>query len=175
MKFTIKDSIPFPRDLVYATQRDRMPELAPFLNDIKEIIVKERKDEGHITRFINDWRAGGTDIPSIARAFIKPEMLRWLDHATWDAKAFTCEWRTELGFLPEAIEARGRNQWIDAGSSTTVIIEGEIIVNAKKVPGVPSLMAGSIGGTIEKFVVGLIEPNLKKTNEGVTKFLRQQG
>jgi len=173
MKFTIRDTIPFPRERVYATQRDRLPELASYLNDIKEIVVKEKKEEGHIVRFVNEWRAGGADIPALAKSFIKPEMLKWLDHATWDANAYTCEWRTELGFLPGAINARGKNQWKEDGNHTLVIIEGEIIVDAKKIPGVPGLMAGKIGETVEKFVVNLIEPNLKKTNQGVTRFLKE--
>jgi hypothetical protein len=174
MKFTIKDTIPFPRELVFSTQRDRLPELASYLNDIRSITVNERNDEGAVVRFVNEWQAGGTDIPAIARSFIKPEMLRWLDHAVWNSDDWSCNWRIELGFLPDAIEAKGLNHWKDRGNETLVVIDGEINVNARKIPGVPGLMAGTIGPAIEKFVVGLIEPNLKKTCQGVSRFLQEQ-
>ncbi len=172
MKFTIKNTIPFPRDQVYTTQRDRLPELASYLNDIEEIRVVEESEEGHIKRYVNAWRAGGQDIPTIARAFVKPELLKWLDHATWDGEKYTCDWRIELGFLPDAIIARGHNEWRDRGNETLVIIDGEIVVNAKLIPGVPGLMANKVGTAVEQFVVKMIEPNLKKTCEGVAQFLR---
>jgi len=173
VKFTIKATIPFPLERVYSTQRDKMVELAPYLNDIKEIKVLETSTEGSITKFVNEWHAAGRDIPAIARAFVKPEMLKWLDYATWDASRHTCDWRIELGFLAEAITARGHNEWRDRGNETLVVIDGEIVVNARKIPGVPGLMAGQVGSTVEQFVVKMIEPNLKKTCEGVTRFLRE--
>lgn len=176
MKFTLKETVPFPRDRVYATQRDRLSELAPYLNDIKEIEVKSREENGTVVRFVNLWKAKGGDVPTIAKAFIKPEMLQWLDHAMWDASKHECEWRIELGFLPGAIEARGRNTWTELGPNQTLCtINGEIIVNAGKIPGVPMLLAGKLGPAVEQFVVKTIEPNLKKTVEGVARFLREHG
>ncbi len=56
--------------------------------------------------------------------------------------------------------------------NTEVILEGTISIDARKVPGVPKLMARKIGSAVETFVVKLIKPNLCKTNDGVRQFLR---
>ena len=52
-------------------------------------------------------------------------------------------------------------------------INGEIIVHADKI-GVPRLLAKSASDAVEKLVIRTIEPNLRKTNEGVTAFIRKQ-
>lgn len=173
-KFTIKDTFPFSRDEVYATQRDHLAELSAYLDDIDEIVVESREEEGDIVRFVNFWKAAPTEIPKLARPFIKPEMLQWHDYATWDASEFSCAWEMKLGFLPDAIEARGLNHWKQLGEGRTlVVIDGSITIHADRIPGIPRMMAGKAGDVIESFVVKMIEPNLKKTNLGVTQYLRE--
>jgi len=174
MHFTIKDAIPFPRLRVFEAQRDHLSSLAPYLHDIESITVEEREDEGAVVRLVNIWRAKGGDIPAVARSFIKPSMLQWTDTARWDAEAWKCEWSSVLGFLPGAIECRGTTCFSESGGRTTVTIDGTITIHAEKIPGVPRFAAKKIGGAVEKFVVGMIRPNLKKTNEGVTRYLRDQ-
>ena len=175
MKFRIEDRVPFPLDAVYTAQREQLAALAPYLNDIERIDVLEREElaDGRI-RFLNLWVGSGTDIPAMARSFIKPEMLRWKDFAFWNPADYSCEWSMELGFLPEAIQCSGRNVWTADGDATRCIIEGDIRIDAAKIPGVPRLMAGKLGEAVEKFVVRMIEPNLKKTSEGVANYLRAQ-
>jgi hypothetical protein len=175
MKFTIRDTIPFPRARVFAVQRDELPNLAPYLDRIESITVTERREEGSAIHLVNLWKASNTDIPKIAQAFIKPEMMQWIDRATWDHAAFTCAWDMELGFLPGAIEARGVNRWIEDGEQTICEIEGEVIIHAGKIPGVPKMLAGKVGTAVEKFVVATIEPNLRKTGEGVRRYIEQNG
>ncbi len=174
MKFTIKDSIPFPRQEVFSAQRDQLAELAPYLGDIESITVTERTEEGTVTRLVNIWKANGGDIPKVARSFIKPEMLQWTDYAAWNQDAWECSWNIELGFLPEAVKCTGATRFADKGSRTTVTIEGEITVDGEKIPGVPRFAAKKVGDAVEKFVVNTIKPNLMKTNEGVTAFLKAQ-
>jgi hypothetical protein len=175
VKFTIKDTVPFPREEVYRVQRDSLPDLAPFLNDIQSITVESSERTDDVVKFVNLWKAKGGDIPSVARAFIKPEMLQWHDHATWTQSRWQCDWNMKLGFLPDAIEARGTNTWKELGpNETLVVIEGEIRIHADRIPGVPRLLAKSVGEAVEKFVVKMIEPNLKQTSVGVTNFLRSK-
>ena len=172
MKFSIKDSIPFPREKVFSAQRDQMPELTSYLNDIESITVEEREDDGHISKLVNLWVAGGTDIPAAARSFVKPEMLRWTDYATWNQEEWKCDWNLVLGFLQEAVSVSGTTSFAESNNRTTVTIAGDITIDAAKIPGVPRFMAGKIGPVVEKFVINLIRPNLKMTNEGIGRYLR---
>lgn len=175
MHFTIRDTIPYPRHRVFDVQRDELPNIAPYLDRIESITVEERREEGNVVHLVNLWKASDADIPKIAQSFIKPEMMQWIDRATWDGDAFTCAWEMELGFLPDAIEARGLNRWIDDGDQTIVEIEGDVIIHAARIPGVPRMLAGKVGSAVEKFVVTTIEPNLRKTGDGVRRYLDAEG
>jgi uncharacterized protein YndB with AHSA1/START domain len=174
MQFSIKDAIPFPREQVFSAQRDQMPDLVTYLNDIESITVQEHEQDGHITKLVNLWVAGGADIPAAARSFVKPEMLRWTDYATWDEEKWQCEWNLVLGFLQEAVSVSGTTSFAESNDRTTVTIAGDITIKADKIPGVPRFMAKKIGPIVEKFVIGLIKPNLKKTSEGIGNYLRDQ-
>lgn len=174
MNFSFKDSIPFSREQVFEAQRDHLPELAPYLHDIESITVEAREDLGAVSKLTNVWKAKGADIPAAVRTFVKPEMLRWTDYATWNREQWKCDWNIVLGFLPGAIECTGSTSFAEAGGRTTVTVAGDIVIHADKIPGVPRFAAGKIGSAVEKFVIGMIKPNLSKTNEGVTAYLRDQ-
>ncbi len=79
MKLEADARISFPRELVYSTYRDRLPELVPYLPNITGITVKSREDEGQVSKLLNVWDAQA-EIPKVAQAIIKPEMASWLDH-----------------------------------------------------------------------------------------------
>ena len=175
MKFTVVDEIPFPLDKVFAAHRDKLPEMVGYMPNIESIEVESRDEDGDIVRLVNIWRAAETDVPSVARPFIKPEMLKWTDRATWDQDEWRCQWNIELGFLPGAITCRGQNTFEEFDGTTRITMEGELLIDAAKIPGVPRLMAGSVGGVVEKFVVKLVEPNLRETNKVVTQYLEKNG
>ncbi|TVQ95578.1 MAG: hypothetical protein EA398_17515 [Deltaproteobacteria bacterium] len=175
MEFQVKDTIPHPRETVWTTHRDHLVELAEYLPNIETIEVESRTDEGDITRLVNLWKAAPTEVPAPARPFIKPEMLRWIDRATWNRGEWRCQWDIELGFLPEAVSARGFNRFLEEDGHCTIEINGEIEVRADRIPGVPRLVAGRLSGAIEKFVVNLIRPNLLKTNEAARRFIESHG
>lgn len=174
-KLDIKDEIAYPIETVYPAFRDDLKEVAPYLPNIDEIVVKssERVDEDTV-KVVNLWKASEGDIPTVAQAFIKPEMLKWTDHATWHDDQCACEWEMELGFLPEAVSCSGKTTYTKKGDRTEVHITGDLVVNGAKIPGVPRIMAGKISSVVEGFVVKMITPNLKATNRAMEKHLAAQ-
>lgn len=175
MKFTVVDDIPFPREQVFRTHRDRLEELVAYMPNVESVVTEEREEDGEIVRLVNAWRAAQSEIPTIARPFIKPDMLSWIDRAEWDEDEYAVDWETSLGFLPDAIECRGRSEFIDYGDETQMQIEGEIVVDGSKIPGVPRLMAGKLAKALEGFVVNLVKPNFTETNAIVARYLEEQG
>ena len=172
----IKDEVAFDRDRVFTTFRDELTELIPHLPDVKSIDVKERTDvDDDTVEVVNLWKAEAEEIPRIAQAFIKPEMLKWTDYATWRQDAWECDWRMEVGFLSEAVTCEGTTRYLEKGEGITeVVIDGKLEVDAKKIPGVPRLGAGKIGSVIESFVVRLITPNLTQVNRGLERYLKSK-
>lgn len=172
MEYSSTDLIEFPIEDVFAAHRDHLPDLAEFLPNVESIVVESRTEEGGEIHLVNLWTGAKTEVPKLIRPFVKPEMLKWTDRASWDHETKTCRYSIELGFLKEAIHVNGLNRMsaTDDGH-TEVTIAGEIRVDATKIPGVPKFMAKKVGGVVENFVVKTITPNLKKTNDGVRRFL----
>lgn len=171
-KINIKDVVAHERALTYHTFRDHMAELVPFLPNVASITVEKREEpDASTVKIINLWKAEGEEIPKMAQAFIKPEMLQWHDHATWNNETWSCDWDMEVGFLKEAISCKGTTRYVEQGGKTEVVIDGELKVDATKIPGVPRIMAGKVGDMVEKFVVRMITPNLTEVNRGVERYL----
>lgn len=178
MKLEADARIPFAREVVFRTYRDRLPELVPHLPNIKKITVQKREDaaggRAGITKMVNLWEAKG-EIPKVAQSFLKPEMLAWLDHAVWDENDWTVEWRIETRMLTEAVKCGGKNRYVPAGEGASVLeIRGDLEVDMKKVPGVPRLLAGAIAPAVEKFIIALLTPNLTSVAKGLEAFLKAE-
>lgn len=176
MKIDADARISFPRDLVFSTYRDRLPELVPHLPNVKSIQVLEREDgpggQAGVTRILNLWRAEG-DIPKVAQSVIKPEMLEWKDHARWDQNAWTCEWRVETSMFTQQVNCSGKNHFIERDGQTLLEIRGNLEIDLKSFPGVPRFLAGTIAPVVEKFIVTLLTPNLVSVSKGLEAFLQQ--
>lgn len=171
----IRDTIHFPRDLVFDVYREKLPELDEYLPNIDSITVEHRavRDDGCI-ELVNLWQASHKEVPAVLRPFIKPEMLQWRDYATWDCSGHVCRWRTELAFLDGAISSSGINHYTVVDESTMEIhLTGSIEVDASKLRHVPRLMAGKVAGAIEGAVLKMTEPNLRAINRGFERYIAQ--
>jgi hypothetical protein len=173
VKLEVSVEIPYPREKVFTTYRDKLPDLVPFLPNVRGITVVSRDEEGPVIKLLNHWKGGG-DIPSIVRKFLSENLLEWDDYATWRQESFTTEWRTVVPAFKEAVRAEGTNRFDDLGGTRTrLVIAGDLEVDARKIKGVPGLLAGTIGPAVEKFLVGSIKPNLIAVSKGVEKYLDQ--
>jgi hypothetical protein len=102
-------------------------------------------------------------------------VLSWTDYATWDAKSLCCDWRIETHAFSEAVHAVGHNRFLEDGPDKTRLeIRGSFEVDAKKIRGVPRFLAGTVGRTVEEFMVGKIQSNLVETANSLTKYLEEK-
>lgn len=175
MRLDVSIDMPFPRADIFRVYRDKLPDLVPYLPNVRGITVVTRTDEGPISKLVNHWKGGG-EIPGAVRKFLSDDLLEWDDHATWDAEKFTTQWRTIVPAFKDAVDATGWNYYEELSpNSTRYKIVGELKVDASKVRGVPKFLAGTISPMIESFLVGSIKPNLVSVAKGVEQFLRKQG
>ena len=173
MKIETTAEIAFPRNIVFATYRDHLVELVPYLANVREITITSRVEAGDLVKFVNLWKGGG-EIPAVVRKFLSAELLQWDDLATWNASDFTCDWQTIVPSFKDAVDARGHNTFIERRPGvTTLTISGNLKVDAAKVKGVPRILAGTVGPAIEAFLVATIKPNLVAVARGVEKFLKK--
>ena len=175
MKLEATVEIPFARSRVFEVYRDKLPELVPYLPNIRGIDVVERQDEGPVTRLKNRWKGGG-EIPAAARSFLSEKLLEWDDHATWDGQAHTTDWRVEVPAFRDAVRASGKNTFEALGADRTRFrIEGELVIDAGKIPGIPKLLSRTVAPVVERFLVAAIKPNLVEVTRGVERYLREKG
>lgn len=173
MQIAADARLAFDRTTVFSTYRDQLVALLPFLPNVRRIEEKSRTTDGPITKLVNEWHAGG-EIPAVARAFISESMLSWTDRATWDETSFTCAWEIETHAFTEAVSCTGENRFFEDGDGTRLEIRGTLTIDAKKIRGVPGLLAGKVSRAVEELLVQKIQPNLVEVSRGLGDFLEQQ-
>jgi hypothetical protein len=172
MDFRIENNLSHSVEKVFDAYRDRLPELVPFLAEIEKIEVLDRKEEGGKTYITNRWHAKSSTVPAVARPFMPDKALYWIDHAIWDPKARTCEWRYEISVLPGAVQCGGVNYFHEkAGGGSRFEITGKLELDLAKLH-VPFFLRGA-GPKIEQWLVGRIRPNLEAVGGAVEKWLSQ--
>jgi len=175
MRIHSESLIRHPQPSVYEAYRDRLPEIAAYIPDVKEIRVESREDGPDAAIIHNVWIAD-REVPVFARAFITPDMLKWDDYAEWRDAESRVYWKLRLRVFTESVTCGGTNTFsrVDE-NSTKVCLEGDLDIDVKKIPGVPRLLAGGVKPKVEKFIVSLITPNLKQVNESLQQFLDEHG
>jgi hypothetical protein len=174
MELRAEALIAHPRDLVFRTYRDRLPELLDYLPNVRGIEVQSREEDGPRVELVNVWHGGG-EIPAAVRKFLSDSMLSWTDYALWDESAHTCAWRSEAHSFKEAVDSRGTNHYVERGPGRSAIrIEGRIDVDAAKIAGVPRLLAGQVGKLVEAFLIKQVKDNLQEVARGVERYLSEQ-
>jgi len=175
VRIDVTMTIPFARSKVFAAYRDHLPDLVPYLPNIRAITITSRSDEGQVVKLLNRWKGGG-EIPGAVRKFLSEGMLEWDDHATWNEADWTCAWRTVVPAFKEAVDATGKNVFEEVSAEVTrMTIGGDLKVDAGKVKGVPRLLSGTVSPMIEAFLVNAIKPNFSEVAKGVEKFLVEKG
>ncbi len=173
MKFRSESLIHHPLEAVFSAYRDRLPEVVPYLDDIASVVVASRKEEGDVVRLHNTW-SSSREVPAVAKAFLRPDQLAWDDHAVWRTSDHTCGFSILTRAFGDAVTCTGTNTFSAVAGGTRVVLEGDFVVAIYGIPGVPSFLAKRIVPEVEKFIVGLIQPNLEKTNAAVGRFLDDQ-
>lgn len=169
MEFECADEVGYPLEQVFALVRDDMPALRPFLPDVDEITVLERKDEPDGVRLINLWRASSRSVPSVVQRFVSADLLCWKDHAFWPRELREARWRLEPKVGGTLFECTGTTALLPGAreGTTKIRVRGDLRVYPERLPGVPRFLASRVRGTIEKFVVDMLVPNMSSMAKGV--------
>jgi len=175
MRIHSESLIHHPQPAVYDAYRNRLSEIAAYIPDVREIRVEKREEGEGAATIHNVWIAD-REIPVFARAFLKPEMLQWDDFAEWKDDEGRVYWKLRLRVFTDSVTCGGTNTFerVD-DDNTRVRLEGDLDIDVKNIPGVPRLLAGGIKPKVEKFIVSLITPNLKRVNESLQQFLDDHG
>ena len=174
MRIEADSVLPFSRAAVFEAYRDDLPKVVEFLPNVRAIEVKSRTEDGPLTKLFNVWHGGG-DIPAAARAFLDEKALTWDDEAVWNATTHECAWTIHTHAFRDAVSSNGQTRLIELGPDKTRIeLRGDFSIDLKKVRGVPSMLAGTVGKTIESFLSKQITANLTSTTDALSRYLAKK-
>lgn len=175
MRIEADSVLPFPRERVYRAYRDELPEFTAYLPNVRAIEVKSRTERGSTVELHNVWHGGG-DIPGPVLKLLGDAKLSWDDFATWREEDWSVEWNIRTNVFTEAVSCGGKNAFIEIGPDRTRLeIHGDISIDVKKIRALPSFLAGSIGKTVEAFLVKQITANLTSVSDALSRHLRAKG
>jgi hypothetical protein len=170
MNLTVDVRVARPRLEVFAAYRDQMARVLEFLPNVRAVDRSRRQEEGAIVHQSSQWHGGG-EVPAAVRGIITQSMLTWTGHAKWDATGFFCDWRADSQSFPEGIRCRGRTSFFEEPDGHTLLeVRGAVVVDGRRLPGVPGFLAGSVGRSVEEFLVGRIRDNLAETTKWFEKY-----
>ena len=174
MQINASNVIQHPREKVYRVYRDELPKVAPFMENIKEILIKSREEHPGGVRIHNEW-VGKGEIPRAVQGILRPEMVRWDDFAEWDDGGWLCHWTLKLRVFTDNMKCSGTNRFEAVGpNATRVTLAGNLDISLKDIPGVPRILAGPIAPQVEKFIIAMIRPNLEQVNASLGRYLDQR-
>jgi len=150
-----------PCDEVWATMRDRLPDVAAAMEDLQGIEVLERAVDADGLRVINRWSAR-QKVPAMLRGALGAEGIDWLDRALWRESQRVCEWTIEPSVLKGHIECGGKTRYESAmaGRGTRVTFEGYFNLRPGFVGMLPASLEPAIAGFVESVVTTMIPRNL---------------
>ena len=170
MKLSIVTQINHSADACFTAMRYEMPNLARCMPKVEKIEVVEREESSTGVQLTNRWHAASTEIPALARPFIDPDKVFWLDHAHWTNGEQRCAWRLELGFLTERGTCEGFTIFTaESDQRCKMEIDGALSLDLKGL--VPRLMVGRATKGVEQFILKLMEPNFRRMGRALTEFL----
>jgi hypothetical protein len=164
-----------PKQQVWEALRDRLSELAAFMDDVSSIKQLERKHvaSGRV-QLTNLWTAD-IEIPQAICSILHANEVSWVDRAEWTDSKSQCEWRIEPQFLTEHIKCAGMTSFDAAigGRGTRVTFEGMIEITLTSRIGIPNFMLGTAIRAIESLVTTLIPKNFQKMTGALSHLLEQ--
>ncbi|MBT3586967.1 MAG: hypothetical protein HN509_18795 [Halobacteriovoraceae bacterium] len=173
MKLEDKSRINRPLDEVYTLVRDELSKLVPYLLNVDKIETIERSEVAGKVKLVNHWYAKA-EIPSVAKKFVKPDLLAWKDLAEWDNSTHSVTYSLESFLGNDLFDANGTNTFVAIDEKTTELtVSCEVKIYPDKVPGVPRFLAKKVAPHIESFIEKLLGPNLTSLGEGLNRYFEQ--
>jgi len=172
VRFECVDEVRHSANKVFLLIRDEMPSLVPYLDDVQEIVVTQRREEGTSVHITNLWKGSADKAPKLVQKFLSPELLSWKDHATWhQGEVCYATWRLEPKVGGRLFECSGKTSIRETTPGACEIqIQGDLRIYPERLPGVPRLLAGKLRGKVESFVVNMLVPNMQTMARGVQNY-----
>jgi hypothetical protein len=165
-----------PLEPVWKTVRDRLPQLAPLVDDLESVTVIQRDTPGHgRVRLLNQWCTRQT-VPSFLQPKLGAAAIGWLDRNEWDEATRCCSWEIEPNILGDHINCRGTTSYETAmaGRGTRVTFEGVFDLSPAALRSVAGPFERPLTAFVESIVTTMVPKNFRKILEAATELIRSE-
>ncbi|MBW4562929.1 MAG: hypothetical protein KME32_17625 [Mojavia pulchra JT2-VF2] len=173
MLISINAYIPFARPLVYATYRDKLTELVPYMSKVRQIQLKSSQKQDGLLYLVHDWY-GGANVPALARAFLSEDLLNWTEESIWNNSEYTTSWHIKTHVFTEAVHCTGKNHFLEDDKGTLIQSRGELIIDPQQIKGTPQQLTVAIARIVENSLGKQIPPNFQQMSQGVCHYLKKE-
>jgi len=174
MRIQVSEMLPLSAEEAFLLIRDNMSKLVPYLFDVEEIRVTDRREEGDQVHIVNLWQGDMTRVPGGVRKFVKRDLFSWTDYATWTTTTRSATWRLEPRVGARAFDCSGTTSLIEEGESCRLEMDIDLVIHPGNVPGVPKFLARRFQPQIESAIRTQIEPNMKNLAVSVRAYVAAQ-
>jgi len=176
MKIDIDNRVPLSADETFHLLRDDMPALVPFLYDVDRIEVVEREEDGDLVQILNHWYGSLNKVPRALRAFVKPELMSWIDHAEWSTEARQARWWLESKVGDDVFDCTGTTTIEEIDEDTAQLkMKIDLKIYPERVPGIPRLLARKVRSQIENLIAGQLTPNMENLAVSIRRYAEDKG
>jgi hypothetical protein len=180
VRFELHDRITHPATLVLETMIERMETIVPFLANVESIARQERIELPHgRIQIVRRWQGAASAVPAPLSPFLSRDLFAWIDTAIWTPAQYKVNW-THTAAVPQVAklyECIGENFFepdpAAPDTATRVRLTGNLSIHADAIPGVPTFLGRRLAPQIERFIVGMIEPNLANLATGLQRYFDQ--
>lgn len=173
MDFKRVSIVKYPVEAVWLTMRDKMPEVASLLDEIKtiDLISSEADDTGKLN-VTKVWSAAPS-LPDFVRKHISDDMISWTEHGIWQDDTKACHWNITSHAFNEAIHCEGITQFQSAlgGKGTRITFSGTINIDMKQLSHKIMVAQAIPAQVIELIAKNIIPRNFAESTKGVEAYL----
>ena len=177
MRFDLDDRITHPATLVLETMIERMERIVPFLANVESIDTQEHIELPHGTiRIVRRWPGAASAVPAPLSPFLSRDLFAWIDTAIWTPAQYKVDWKhtAALPQVAKLYDCTGENFFepdpTAPDAATRMRLTGNLSIHADAIPGVPAFLGRRLAPQIERFIVGMIEPNLANLATGLQRY-----
>ena len=159
-----------PREKVWKTYRDYLPELAKTMKTVDKIEVVKREKVENGFRIKNKWKISG-GLPNSIQKIAPARLLSYYDNAFWDESRWVCDFVEKPIDDNGVYKCVGQNIFEEIDNNTRLIISFELIIYPEKIPAVPGFLKRGLVAKIEKIISKEVVKNLASTAKHVEEFI----
>ncbi|MGK7295025.1 MAG: SRPBCC family protein [Candidatus Wenzhouxiangella sp. M2_3B_020] len=159
-----------PPERLFATLRDRLPELAEAMDGIEAIDELERRQEDGAQLVVSRWHARQT-VPSVLQERLGQRRIDWIDRARWQDERLLCTWDIEPSLGGGAIKCSGTTEFVPAmgGRGTRARFAGNLDIAPDYLGSVVGGFHGPVKALVEMIATSLIPANFRSIAEEAAK------